>query len=80
MDASTDCDLSSNLSPSNLVDAALYFIKAYCLKGAHSLRMVVMERFCRKEIEISAKVILRQMDCSFTPAVTLTNEVNKWQI
>ena len=52
VDASTDCDLSSNLSPSLLVDTALSFIKAFRLKGdADSLRMVVRERFSPKEIE-----------------------------
>ena len=84
VDASTDFDLTSNLSPSLLVDTALPFIKAYCLKGdADSLIMVVRERFSPKEIENAklnlwnfCKVILRQMDCSFTPAMTLTKEVN----
>ena len=52
VDASTDCDLSSNLSPSLLVDTALSFIKAFRLKGdADSLRMVVRECFSPKEIE-----------------------------
>ena len=52
VDALTDCDLSSNLSPSLLVDTALSFIKAFRLKGdADSLRMVVRERFSPKEIE-----------------------------
>ena len=51
VDASTDCDLSSNLSPSLLVDTALSFIKAYHLKGdADSWRMVVKEHFSSKEI------------------------------
>ena len=52
MDTSTDCDLSSNLSPSLLVNTALSFIKAFHLKGdADSLRMIVKERFSPKEIE-----------------------------
>ena len=52
VDACTDCDLSSNLSSSLLVDTALSFVKAFRLKGdADSLRMVVRERFSPKEIE-----------------------------